>query len=162
LRPIAAASEGRVYPESDEAQTLMADQAADTEVRAGWYPDRDDPKTLRYWDGQKHTEQRVPAPSRETGRTAAILSGLALGFGGVGGGIALFDCPVLLFPVPLGFGIAGAALCVAALTVKGPKPWYLALAVIAAIGGIVVGVRGYNDFSEASKSIENIQETFGP
>jgi Protein of unknown function (DUF2510) len=134
-----------------------------TQVPAGWYPDPEDPKSLRYWDGQKYTMQRIRTPSEQAGAAATvILSGLALGFGAIAGGLALFSIPVLLFPLPLGFGTAGVALCLAALTTKGPKPWYLAIAAIAAIGGIVVGVSGYNDFSEASRSLVGLRASFGP
>lgn len=140
----------------------MTEQAF-TEVPAGWYPDPEDPKSLRYWDGEKYTMQRIRTPSEQAGAGASvILSGLALGFGAAAGGLAVFSVPVLLFPLPLGFGIAGVALCGAALMTRGPKPWYLALAALAAIGGIVVGISGYNDFSEASRSLEGLRASFGP
>ena len=32
------------------------------ETNAGWYPDPDQPGTLRYWDGAGWTDQRAPLP----------------------------------------------------------------------------------------------------
>jgi len=124
----------------------------------GWYPQEDDSGTLRYWNGSAYTEYRAPKfPSAvETGTAKVIFSALALGFGGAAGGMAAFGLPVLLFALPLGLGIAGAALSIVALLTPGKNDWFLVPAIIGAIVGIVVGIDGYNQFSDASAGLEEL------
>jgi hypothetical protein len=57
-------------------------------VPPGWHDDPTDPTSLRYWDGQKWTEQRAPRPVAapdavaDPGRGNAVAS-LILGVAGV-------------------------------------------------------------------------------
>ncbi len=67
---------------------------------------------------------------------------------------------MFLFIIPLGFGVAGVALAVAAYTAPGDTPWWLGVALLASIGGIVVGLDGYDQFSKASEGLEDLQDSF--
>lgn len=126
----------------------------------GWYRERE-VESMRFWDGERWTDARAPLEVEDAVRgNREVLSALALGFAGVAAASSLWGIPVLLFVVPLGFGIAAAALCVAAMTVPGYTPWWLAVAVLGALAGIVTGIDGYNEFSDASESLDDLRDSF--
>jgi hypothetical protein len=140
---------------------------------AGWYADPEGPDE-RWWDGERWTGrhrsveqdsgEQEPEPEERAregvGRTTSkdLLWGLSLAFGAVGGTAAAFGVPVISFYIPLGFGIAGAALAIAALTTPGKSPWWAIVAVVASIGGIVVGVDGYSQYNDIQNKLDQAQQ----
>jgi hypothetical protein len=140
---------------------------------AGWYADPEGPDE-RWWDGERWTEryrsveqdsgeQKVDQKERAgevTERTTSkdLLWGLSLAFGAVGGTAAAFGVPVVSFYIPLGFGIAGAALAIAAWTTPGKSPWWAIVAVIASIAGIVVGADGYSQYNDVQNKLDQAQQ----
>lgn len=167
-------------PEREPAKTSSADGEREESsggeaavAPAGWYADPEGPDE-RWWDGEQWTERHrsVEQDSREQesepeerareggGRTTSkdLLWGLSLAFGAVGGTAAAFGVPVISFYIPLGFGIAGAALAIAALTTPGKSPWWAIVAVGASIGGIVVGVDGYSQYNDIQNKLDQAQQ----
>jgi hypothetical protein len=140
-----------------------------TTSAAGWYPDPDDPSGFRFWDGSSWTEQRHGGGSGEpnvpmvsaTDIVKPIVFAISLGFGAAGAA-SLIAIPVLAFYFPLGLGIAGAAVWIAGITMRGPIPWYAALALLASVGAIIQGGSAYNDYKnqvdQANRSLQNLQQ----
>jgi len=61
---------------------------------AGWYPDPEQPKTWRYWDGARWTDQRVPMQTAASGSRSRIFRPVLYALGaliaaGVGVGLTL-------------------------------------------------------------------------
>jgi Protein of unknown function (DUF2510) len=167
-------------PEREPAKTSSADGQREESsggeaavAPAGWYTDPEGPDE-RWWDGGRWTERyrsaeqdsrkQEPEPEERAregvGRTTSkdLLWGLSLAFGAVGGTAAAFGVPVISFYIPLGFGIAGAALAIAALTTPGKSPWWAIVAVVASIGGIVVGVDGYSQYNDIQNKLDQAQQ----
>jgi uncharacterized protein DUF2510 len=141
---------------------------------AGWYADPEG-QDERWWDGERWTEryrpvrqdsdEEAPDPEQRPAREVAerttskdLLWGLSLAFGAVGGTAAAFGVPVVSFYIPLGFGIAGAALAIAAWTTPGKSPWWAIVAVIASIAGIVVGADGYSQYNDIQNKLDQAQQ----
>jgi hypothetical protein len=141
---------------------------------AGWYSDPEGPDE-RWWDGERWTEryrsaeqdseEQEPEPKeraarKPTERTTSkdLLWGLSLAFGAVAGTAAAFGVPVISFYIPLGFGVAGAALAIAALTTPGKTPWWAILAVVASVAGIVVGIDGYSQYNDIQDKLDQAQQ----
>lgn len=138
-----------------------------TTRNAGWYPDPDNPAAFRFWDGTSWTEHResrgedkAQAPSASE-IAKPIVCALALGFGAAGAA-SIIAIPILAFYFPLGLGIAGVAVFLAALTLRGPMPWYGLLALLASVGAIIQGGSAYNDYQDqvhrANQSLQNLQQ----
>ena len=56
--------------------------AAMTSPEANWYLDPQDPKQLRYWDGQQWTDHRAPLPPPEPQQHAERVDPLSAVAGG--------------------------------------------------------------------------------
>jgi hypothetical protein len=91
-----------------------------------WYPDPEQPNTVRYWDGQQWTDQRAPAKSVRQHRPPAAIAGLiaagCMALGAVGPWVdAVFvtvgglngDGVIVLIAA-----IVAAILCAVALTTR--------------------------------------------
>lgn len=127
----------------------------------GWYQNPN-ASGQRYWNGDSWTGSYFPGTQGELRGEAItpkeMLWALSLGFSVTGGALSLFGAPVLAFYFPLGFGIAAAALGIAAITRPGDTPWYALLAILGAIAAISLGVSGYQEFSDSSSALENLQQ----
>lgn len=126
----------------------QAPAAEEIATPAGWYDDSDG---LRYWDGQRWTNQRAPSHDFEP-MTKTILWAMSLATG-VAGCLA-WGAPVLAYYWPLGLGGASIALAIAAWELRGKVPWYGAIAVIAALVAIAIGISGYGDVEDARRALD--------
>jgi hypothetical protein len=124
----------------------------------GWFVNPDGPG-LRYWDGQRWTESFHPGYLSESPTRRELMWALALGFGATGGVVGFLSIPVAAFYFPLGFGAAGIALAIVALTQEGDTPWYALIAVIASIAALALGIDAYNEFNDVQDDFQqNLRE----
>lgn len=100
---------------------------------------------------------REAQEKRDVDPTKDLLWALALGFAVASCGF--FQVPVLLFPIPLGLGLAGGVLSfVALIRPGGSAPWYSWLAVAASVAGIVLGLVAYSDYRDVDKELRDAQK----
>ena len=84
--------------EPKTAETAKAgEDAPPPAIEAGWYPDPDQPQTVRYWDGDAWTDQRAPksepAPRSMSGASLAsplLILTLIAGFGVIAVAVGMF------------------------------------------------------------------------
>ena len=113
--------------------------------------------------GQRATpEPHRAAPKNSTKNlienpTKDLIAALALGFGMVGGTAAL-GVPRIAYYVPLGFGVAGLALTLVAVTERGRTPWWLVVAALVSAAGFVSGVIGFDEYQQISDDLERSSE----
>jgi hypothetical protein len=124
-----------------------------TKADAGWFPDPDDAKTVRFWDGTRWTEQRAPAPVNVENIVATAVWALALACGVAG--VLAWQAPAIVFFWPLGLGGAGASLILVARTLGEPPQWSL-LASLAVVGSLILGGLGLLAIEDARSDLTNL------
>jgi hypothetical protein len=139
--------------ERDLAAQEDADRFSPAPIPAGWYP-AEDGDGLRYWNGDKWTEQRAPAVESEP-TAKDVICALSLAFG-VAGALA-WDGPVLAFYWPLSLGGAGLALALAAGNMKGRTPWFAIVAVIASVIALAIGIDGRSQMEDVREGFEALE-----
>jgi hypothetical protein len=147
--------ESRSVPAAGAAAAESASQQA--AHPPGWYRTPEGPG-LRYWDGTKWTESYHPGSLDDSPTRRELIWALALGFGATGGVVGFLSIPIAAFYFPLGFGTAGAALSIVALTQEGETPWYAAVAIIASIAALALGISAYSDYSDAQEGLDAAQQ----
>jgi hypothetical protein len=125
---------------------------------AGWYPDAHGQN--RYWDGQQWTEHLAPpAPiARPTLLTRdrspafwwALVAALVMVIGGFGPWATAFNVIDVSGTRGDGWIVIGAAAIAAGLLWVSPRGAGPILAVLAGVGGLIVGVIDFNDIASRS------------
>jgi hypothetical protein len=124
---------------------------------AGWYDNPGGPG-IRYWDGESWTGSYHPGHPEPAAAHRTLLWAISLAFGVAGGVVGALSIPVLAFYWPLGFGAAGLATAIAALTVKGPpSPWYAIIAVIGSVAALGLGISAYNEFQDVQNDLADVR-----
>jgi hypothetical protein len=133
----------------------VAEAAEKQKADAGWFPDPNDAKTLRFWDGEAWTDQRAPLPKElDSDDVTTAVWALSLACG-VAGALA-WDAPVLAFYWPLGLGAAGIATALVARRMAGPTPWWAVIAVIASIIAVIIGGDGRQQLDDARNQLNSL------
>lgn len=138
----------------------MDEQQAKPTTPAGWYPDQKVAGILRYWDGEKWTDQVAPMqhPNANTGGVSPqLIAGLVVAAAVVG--LILSQQSVTVMS---GSGIVwtGAAICAGAAVVtwvvKSTPTWARAVCIIAAVLAIGSAFAVENELNDRREEISNM------
>lgn len=87
----------------------------------------------------------------EKADTGTLIWAMSLACG-VAGALG-WDAPVLAYYWPLGLGGAGLALAIPAYLTGSKVPWFAAVAIIASVVAVVVGLNGHSDIEHVRNQL---------